>query len=61
MTYEQMRISYQSSEKMARALHALLMLSEARLNREVAHRMELEAKLAAASAPRRSHRLVVEK
>lgn len=61
MTFEEMRITYQCPEKMARDVHALLILCEARLNREVAHRMQLEKELAMATAPRRKYRQVEEK
>jgi len=61
VTYEELRITYQCPEKMARDLHALLDFAEARINREVTRRLELEEQLAAAKAPRRTHRQVEEK
>lgn len=55
MTFEQLRITYQSDEQMARALFGQLAQVEAALSLAEAQRDKLKNKLAPA-APRRTHR-----
>lgn len=55
MTFEQLRITYQSDEQMARALFGQLAEVEAMLSLAEAQRDKLKMKLAPA-APRRTHR-----
>lgn len=56
MTFEQLRITYQSDEQMARALFDQLAMAQRLHELEQSLRIKAEKKLAAASAPSRTHR-----
>ena len=61
VTFDELRISYQCPEKLARALYDDLAVTNALLALEQALRAKAETKLAAASAPRRTYRKDEEK
>ena len=61
MTFEELRISYQCPERLARALYDELAVARSLLELEQALRSKAETKLAAASAPRRTYRKDEEK